>query len=38
VPPVPSPEPEISFEETPRSDSSQPPNPFTPGPQPPTVS
>jgi CheY-like chemotaxis protein len=39
--PTPSPapqEPEISFEETPRSDSPQPPAPFTPGPQPPTVS
>lgn len=30
--------PEISFEETPRSDTPQPPTPFTPGPQPPTVS
>lgn len=31
-------EPEISFEETPRSDNPQPPNPFAPGPQPPTMS
>ncbi|HMI09715.1 MAG TPA: response regulator [Candidatus Saccharimonadales bacterium] len=38
TPPLTPQEPEISFEETPRSDNPQPPTPFTPGPQPPTVS
>jgi CheY-like chemotaxis protein len=38
TPPSAPQEPDISFEETPRSDNPQPPAPFTPGPQPPTVS